>query len=258
MNKNTVFFVFALVVFLFCWTQTAFSDEYYRTYEIIGLNENSLTLQDNDGNIIEVNEDPEGFRLGYNVRYDSVRKRLRKYRWQEYEVIDITDDSITMRHKTGDILSVNGNFSREFKIGDQVRYDSVDQKLQLNENKGQWKQYHVSKASKDSITLISKTGQEVVLHLDNNIYKAPRGLFIARYKVGDQVRYNAATNQLRKGIIRTYDWQNYAVKEVNEKQITLVNKNREEMILDNTFSGDFQVGDKVKYDRLNNLLKAAR
>jgi len=258
MNKNTLIITVGLVVFMLCQANNVFSDEYYRTYEVIGKTENSLTLKDNDGNVLVVNEAPEGFRVGYNVRYDSVRKRLRKYRWQEYEVIAVTDNAITMRHKTGDILSVAGNYTREFKVGDQVRYDSVGEKLEPQKDTGQWKQYTVTEADRDKITLSSNDGNEVVLHLDNNIYEAPRGLFIPDYKVGDQVRYNAVTNKLRRAVIRTYDWQDYVVKEADKNQIILVSDKKEELILENRYGDNYKAGDKVKYDRLNHLLKKAR
>ncbi len=259
MNKKTLIITLGLVVFTLCQVNNAFSDEYYRTYEIIGKSENSLTLKDNDGNVLEVNESPEGFRVGYNVRYDSIRKRLRKYRWQDYEVIAVTDNAITMRHKTGDILSVAGNYTREFEVGDQVRYDSVGEKLEPLKDTGQWKQYTVTAADREKITLRSNDGNdEVVLHLNNNIYEAPRGLFIPNYKVGDKVRYNVVTNNLKKAVFRTYDWQDYVVKEADKNQIILVNDKKEELILENMYGDDYKAGDKVKYDRLNHLLKKAR
>jgi len=258
MPKKNLLIIFSLVLFTFLNAKNSCSDEYYRTYEIIGKSENTLTLQDNDGNVIEVDEAPAGFRVGYKVRYDSIRKRLRKYRWQDYEVIAVTDNAITMRHKTGDILSVAGNYSGKFEVGDQVRYDSVGDKLELNDDTGQWKQYTVTAAGMDSITLRSNDGQEIVLHLDNNIYEVPRGLFIPNYKVGDQVRYNPSTNSLRKAVFRTYDWQDYVVKEVNEKQIILINDKNEERVLENRYGKGYKAGDKVKYDRINHLLKKAR
>ena len=51
------------------------------------------------------------FRVGYKVRYNSIRKRLRKYRWQDYEVTVINSDSITLLHKTGDTISVTGDYA---------------------------------------------------------------------------------------------------------------------------------------------------
>ena len=258
MNKKSVTVVLLLLIFTVFWAGDARCDEYYRTFEIIGKSENSLTLQDNDGNVIEVDEDPAGYKVGYKVRYDSVRNRLRDYRWQEYEVIAVSDNSITMRHRTGDILSVAGNYANEFEVGDEVRYDSVGDKLRHDEDAGQWQQYTVVNAGRNEITLESTTGEQITLGLDNNIYEVPRNLFIPKYKVGDHVRYNASTGQLRKGIIRTYDWRDYQVKEVTEERITLINAEKEELVLENTFNNDFRTGDRVKYDRLNNLLKKAR
>jgi hypothetical protein len=252
------FFLLVALIFLACQQSEAKSKNYYRTFEIIAIGENSLTLKDSDGNVIEVEKDPADYKVGYKVRYDSVRQRLRPSRWQDYEVISVTGDTTTLLHKTGDSISVKGNYTGKYDIGDMVRYDSVDNKLQLAEDSGQWQQYRVVEASPDKITLQDNYGQQIILHMDNNIYLAPRGLYIGKYKVGDLVRYNAATNKLKKGQIRTYDWQKYEVKEVTQEQVILLNKNKEELILENTYGTQFKAGDPVKYDRLNNLLKKVR
>jgi len=139
-----------------------------------------------------------------------------------------------------------------------VRYNSVDSKLQLAEDSGQWQQYTVVAAEPDRVTLEDNRGQQVILYMDNNLYLEPRGLYIGKYKVGDLVRYNATTNKLRKGVVRTYDWQEYEVKEVTGDKLILINKNMEELVLDNTYGQRLNAGDPVKYDRLNNLLKKLR
>jgi hypothetical protein len=94
--------------------------------------------------------------------------------------------------------------------------------------------------------------------MDNNLYPERRGVYIGRYKVGDLVRYNASKVKLKKGVLRTYDWQDYTIKEVTEDQLVLINTNKKELTLENTYSTQFKAGDKVKYDRLNNLLKKVR
>jgi len=231
---------------------------FYRTFEIIAISGTVLSLQDPDGNVIEVDKDPAGYKVGYKVRYDSVRKRLRPYRWQEYEVVAVSGDSMTLQHKTGDILSVAGYYVNKYNIGDEVRYDSVGDKIQPADDSGQWKQYEVIAADTRSVTLRSAAGEELVLHMDNNLYPEQRGVYIGRYKVGDLVRYNASTNSLRKGVIRTYDWQDYAVKEVTQDTIILVNEQKDEVVLENTYGTQFKAGDLVKYDRLNNRIRKRR
>ena len=59
--------------------------------------------------------------------------------------------------------------------------------------------------------------------MDNNLYPERRGVYIGRYKVGDLVRYNPSTNKLKMGVLRTYDWQDYMIKEVTEDQLILIN-----------------------------------
>ena len=110
-----IILVLTFTIFAVFQQSDAKSKNHYRTYEIISITENGLTLQDNDGNVIVVNKNPEDYKVGYKVRYDSIRKRLRAYRWQDYKVMAISGDSITLQHKTGDTLPVEGNFSG--KIG---------------------------------------------------------------------------------------------------------------------------------------------
>ena len=131
MKKLEIFvFVISLVIFIGYQDSDAKGENFYRTYEIIGMTENSLTLQDSYDKVIEVNKDPKDYKVGYKVRYDKIRKRLRAYRWQDYEVVAISGDRITLQHKTGDTLTVGKHYADKYNIGDQVRYDSVDNKLQ--------------------------------------------------------------------------------------------------------------------------------
>ena len=78
------------------------------------------------------------------------------------------------------------------------------------------------------------------------------------FRVGYMVRYNARDNKLRKGVIRTYDWQEFYVKKLQENRIVLVNDAGENLILENIYGVKVQEGDRVKYDRINNLLKKIR
>lgn len=251
-----------LVVFFFSIISLqhneAKSKNFYRTFEIIAITDKGLTLQDNDGNLIEVAKDAGDYKAGYNVRYDSVRNRLKAYRWQDYEVAEISSGSITLQHKTGDIISVAGNYAGRFDIGDQVRYDTIDKKIQPAADYGLWKQYTVSATSSTEIIIENTAGEKLAVLLNNNLYPEHRGVYIAKYKVGDMVRYNAETNNLKKGVIRTYDWQYYEIKAVNDEQVVLINKDREEVTLDNTYDTELKAGEQVKYDRINNLLKKVR
>lgn len=232
--------------------------DYYRTFEIIAITENGLSLKDNDGNIIIVDKAPGDYKVGYKVRYDSVRNRLKPYRWQDYTIETLTGNVVTLRHKTGDILTVAGNFTRKYQTGDLVRYDSIGDKLQPFDELDQWQQYTVIRSESDRIIIRNKSGREINLTLDNNLYQVSRGLFMPHYKVGEQVRFNRSTNQLRKGEIRTYDWQDYKVNAITTDTLVLRNGTGEELVLKNIWGRDFVVGEPVKYDRLNKLLKKAR
>jgi len=90
MKKQGIIFVFVVIFILTAFQQgEAARKNYYRTFEIIAITEKGLTLEDSDGNVIEVDKDPGDYKVGYKVRYDSVRKRLRNYSWQDYEVIEV-------------------------------------------------------------------------------------------------------------------------------------------------------------------------
>jgi hypothetical protein len=259
MNKlGIIFSVISFFIFISLQHNVAIGKNYYRTFEIIGMTGNILTLQDGDNNVIEVDKGPGNYKIGYKVRYDSVRKRLREYRWQNYEVRAISSKSITLQHKTGDTLSVRGNYVGKYDIGNKVRYNSVDNKFQADDDSGQWKQFTVIEAYSDKIILLSNDGLQIPLQMDNNLYPGRNDAYIYKYKVGDLVRYNFSNNKLKKGVIRTYDWQDYKVKKITTDQIVLINTNKIELILENTYRVQLKAGDLVKYDRLNNLLRKVR
>jgi len=140
MKRNGTF-ILVISVFILIMFQhaNATKKDYYRTYEIIEITENSLTLQDSSGNIVITEKDPEDYKVGYWVRYDKIRKRLRLNRWQDYEVVAISGNRLTLRHKTGDTIIVEKNYTDKYNIGDQVRYDSVDNQLQAGKDSGKLK-----------------------------------------------------------------------------------------------------------------------
>ena len=126
------------MLFLFCGINSSFGDTFWRTYEVVAISDNSLTLVDEDGNQGEVNnKDNIDIKVGYKVRYDDVRKVLKKDRWQDYTVRKVSSSSITLVHKTGDTLTLKAGDLKthinKFKKGDHVSYDSVDKHLKLVE-----------------------------------------------------------------------------------------------------------------------------
>ena len=124
-------------LFVFCFAGTSFGDTYWRTYEVVAISDNSLTLVDSDGIQVEVNKDTGDYKVGYKVRYDSVRGVLKKDRWQDYTVRKVSSSSITLEHKTGDTLTLGSGDVKthlgKFKKGDAVRYDSIDKHIKLAE-----------------------------------------------------------------------------------------------------------------------------
>lgn len=125
------------ILFLVCTISISYGDTYWRTYEVFAISDNSLTLVDSNGSQVELNKDPKDYKVGYKVRYDSVRDILKKDHWQDYTVRKVSSSSITLKHKTGDSLTlksgeVKTHFNK-FKKGDAVSYDAVNKHLKLIE-----------------------------------------------------------------------------------------------------------------------------
>jgi hypothetical protein len=125
------------IMFLLCTISTSFGDTYWRTYEVLAKSDNSLILVNSAGGQIEVFKDPQDYKVGYKVRYDSVRNILKKYHWQDYTVRKVSSSSITLKHKTDDSLTlksgeVKTHFNK-FKKGDAVSYDAANKHLKLIE-----------------------------------------------------------------------------------------------------------------------------
>jgi len=134
--KKALIPVFVLL-FLFLGLGSSLGDTYWRTYEVVAKSADSLTLVDSEGTQVEVNKDPENYEVGYRVRYDDVRKVLKKDRWQDYTVLKVSGNSITLVHKSGDTLKLESGDLKtklgKFKKDDKVSYDSVDKHLKLTE-----------------------------------------------------------------------------------------------------------------------------
>ena len=124
---------FFLIVSLNC--STARGDTYWRTYTIVGISGNNITLADKDGNQYLIQEDPKDYKAGYKVRYDSVRHILKKERWQEYKIKKISNETITLKHENGDILKVRNTYGGKFEEGDKVRFDTTSEDMMLSKEK---------------------------------------------------------------------------------------------------------------------------
>ena len=126
-----------VILLLFCSMNSSFGDTYWKTYEVVKISDNSLTLVDSDGTQIEVNKEPKDYKVGYRVRYDDVRNTLKKDRWQDYMVRKISSSSITLVHKTGDTLTLGSGDVKtklgKFKKGDAVSYDAAGEHIKLAE-----------------------------------------------------------------------------------------------------------------------------
>ncbi|MFC1844068.1 hypothetical protein ACFLZ5_04700 [Thermodesulfobacteriota bacterium] len=140
--KKHGMFIFVISVFILILFQyaNASKKDYYSTYEIIEITENGLTLEDSSGNRVIADKNPKDYKVGYKVRYDKIRKRLKLNRWQHYGVIAVSEDEITLKHKTGDTITMKKNYTDKYNVGDLVRYDSATKKLQREKDSGQLNQ----------------------------------------------------------------------------------------------------------------------
>jgi hypothetical protein len=247
--KKSILLFLAVSLFLFLGYQNCDakrSRNFFRTYEVVATTSNSISLKDTYGTVIELDRAPQDYKVGYKVRYDNVRKRLKKYRWQDYEVVDIARNNITLKHKTGDKLTVIRNENDKYKIGDQIRYDSVDKKLQLSSgDAAQWEDYEVVGRTTNSLTIKDKDGEEFVL----------RGSYSGKYKVGDKIKYDQTNEKIKKRVKKIYGWKDYEIIARTSSSITIKDKDGEEVVLEGRFSSKYKVGDPVKYDAENDKFK---
>jgi hypothetical protein len=254
MKKRLLITIIALaIIFILQGYQNSFARDNYKTYEVVETTDKGLSLRDRLGNVIDLDKDPGGFKVGYKVRYDSTRNRLKKYRWQDYEVQGVTREGITLKHKTGDEVTVQGYFSGKFTIGDKVRYDTVDGKIQPEKELIQWEQYEVIEVSYNKLTLKSKSGEIVILHAKE--FVGFQGEYYGSYGVGELVQYDAENNKLKKGGRKTYQWKDYEIVAISENSITLRNDQGEQLMLQGIYTSRYREGDLVKYDALNHIIK---
>ena len=61
--KKILFYVI-LSYFLLCVAGNGLSKTYWKTYEVVEIANNALTLSDRDGNQLDVNKDPGDYRVG--------------------------------------------------------------------------------------------------------------------------------------------------------------------------------------------------
>ena len=64
--------------------------------------------------------------------------------------------------------------------------------------------------------------------------------------------------KLKKGGKKTYQWKDYEVVATSDNSITLRNAQGEELVLQGKYARRYRVGDLVKYDALNDIIKKRR
>ena len=113
---------------LFCNIPNSYANTYYRTFEVAEITSEGIILKDFEGGKFLVEKDPSkisgGLKAGDSVRYDTVRKVLKKNPWQPAEITKMTDRTITLQLRNGDTveMSMQSKYSNNFNKGDQVHY----------------------------------------------------------------------------------------------------------------------------------------
>ena len=125
--KKLVILAIALLV-VFAGFPNSYAKTYYRTFEVAEITSEGIILKDFEGGRFLVEKDPStvsgGLNVGDSVRYDTVRKVLKKNPWQPAEITKMTDRTITLQLKNGKNVDVNmrSKYSNNFNKGDQVHY----------------------------------------------------------------------------------------------------------------------------------------
>ena len=125
--KKLIIPAIALFV-LFYSFPNSYADTYYSTFEVAEITSGGIVLKNSEGGKFLVEKDPStirgGLNVGDSVRYDTVRKVLKKNPWQPAEITKMTDRTITLQLRNGDTveMSMQSKYSNNFNKGDQVHY----------------------------------------------------------------------------------------------------------------------------------------
>ena len=124
--KKLLLFVIPLLLILAIF-QTSNASTSFITYEVAQIRDDGLVVKGSNGELFLINKDPGDIQVGDLIRYDSVRKRLRKSPWQKAKVLKMTGSAVTLQianEKTVDI-NMRSRYRSEFKEGDEVHYNAA-------------------------------------------------------------------------------------------------------------------------------------
>lgn len=112
------------LLLLLGYSQGSSAARYYRTYEVVEIRSDGIVLRDTAGKTYLIDNSAEGLKTGDLVRYDSVRKRLKKYSWQIGRITGMTDSTVTLQLNNGESveLAMRLGYRDEFSPGDTVYY----------------------------------------------------------------------------------------------------------------------------------------
>ena len=135
--KRTIVFAVALLLVFVCFNESYArrGKNFFKTYDIVEINEDGIVIQDFEGAKLQINKDPQAYQIGDRVRYDNSRNRLKKAAWQPAKIIKITDRIITLQQNNSEIIEVNmrSGYRNKFQKGDSVKYkDSTGQIMEDN------------------------------------------------------------------------------------------------------------------------------
>ena len=122
--------LFMVLAFL----QNSYAKSPYRSYEVSQIRSDGIVVRDFDGKQFLIEKAPGDIQVGDIIRYDSVRKRLRKSPWQAARVIRMTGSAVTLQIGSGEKINVNmrSRYTNEFKEGEQVLYDAATGQVKKN------------------------------------------------------------------------------------------------------------------------------
>jgi len=127
--KKLVILAIALLV-VFAGFPNSYAKTYYRTFEVAEITSEGIILKDFEGGKFLVEKDPSkisgGLKVGDSVRYDTVRKVLKKNAWQPANITEMTANTISLELNNGDEVEVKmrSKYRNNFNKGDQVSYSA--------------------------------------------------------------------------------------------------------------------------------------
>ena len=129
--KKLIFLMIPLFMLL-AYLQNGYASSSYISYEVIEIQSEGIVVKNSKGESSFINKNPGDIKVGDIIRYDSIRKRLKKSSWQLAKIIMMNNSTITLQLKNGQNLDVNmrAKYRGDFSEGEEVLFKSSSGQLE--------------------------------------------------------------------------------------------------------------------------------